>query len=105
MLFELVKIPVQVRIAEIIVKDDDREINVRVRLVLIGVVLPNTGCIPQFVCIGRERVPVEEANVVRLFRRSMLDTAPPTVTDSEADKSGTIGPVSHPPRFGLAGVK
>ena len=73
MLFKLVEITVYIRITEIVVKDDDREINVRIFLDTIGVVLPNTGCIPQFVGISRERVPVEEANIVCLFRCGIID--------------------------------
>jgi len=73
MLLELVEIAIDVRVAEIVVKDDDREIDVRIRLIPIGVVLPNTGCIPQFVCIGRERVAVEKADVVCLLRCNIVD--------------------------------
>ena len=83
MLLELVEITVYIRITEIVVKDDDREINVRICLDTIGIVLPNTGCIPQFVGISRERVPVEEADVLRLLCRGIVDCAPPTTTGLE----------------------
>jgi len=67
MLLELVKITVHIRIAEIVVQDDNRKIDVRIFLISIGVVLPDTGDIPQFVCIGRERVSMEEADIVCLL--------------------------------------
>ena len=80
MLLKLVEITVYIRITEIVVKDDDREIDVRIFLDTIGVVLPNTGCIPQFVGISRERVPVKEADVLRLLCRGIVDSASPKIT-------------------------
>jgi hypothetical protein len=67
MLLELVEIAIDIRVTKIVVKDDDWEIHVRICPGTIGVVLPDTGCISQFVCIGRERVPVEEADIVCLL--------------------------------------
>jgi len=58
---------VDTKVNAIVVEDDDREIDVRIFLDLIGVILRGTGCILQFVCIGRKRVPMEEADITGCF--------------------------------------
>jgi hypothetical protein len=69
MLLELLEVAVNIRIVEIVIEDDDRKINVRIVLITIGVVLANTGREPEFVGIGRERVPVEKTDIRRLLSR------------------------------------
>jgi hypothetical protein len=75
---ELIEVPSDVGVAEVVVEDDGRQLDVRILLGTVVVVLATTDRVPEFVGVGRERMAVKESDVVRLFRVSMIDPASPS---------------------------
>ena len=76
MCFESDEIAIHVRVAKLVIEDDDREINVEICSNMIGVILPDAGREAQLVCVGCERVPMEEADIDRLLCFGILDVPP-----------------------------
>lgn len=67
MLIESVQVAGDVRVAEVVVEDDDREVNVRVVVGEILVVLADARRVSEFVGIRSERMAVEKPDIVGLF--------------------------------------
>ncbi|WP_254810779.1 hypothetical protein [Saliphagus sp. WLHSJ1] len=72
-LLELVHVAIHIRITEIVVKDNNRQVNVRIVLTGVRIILPDARCIPELVRIGRIRVPVKKPDVVCLLRCGVVD--------------------------------
>jgi len=66
-LLEPFEVPVQVGIPEVVVEDGNGEVDVRILLDLVAVVLADADCEPEFVGVRRERMAVQEPDVVRLL--------------------------------------